>query len=530
MPLSSFSSEQIWPFYVAITLLLASMILWNWKKTIALFFLFGGAFAMAYFMAALDPFFWVWDEQYHAMVGLNLSEDFFTPMLYKENPVPHDPNAWIHNTVWLHKQPFFLWQIALSIKIFGPSVMAVRLPSVVLFSLIPILIYRMGKLTINGNSGFYAGVLFACAYFPLELVSGFYHTDHNDLSFLFYVTASFWAWFEYQNSGKKYWLVVLGLLSGAAVLTKWLMGLLVYVIWFLNHLLFDSKNRWNLKSYVPMVLAGAITILVFLPWQLYILNQFPEQAQHEFAYNSKHFFEAVEGHAGSFWYHFQEAADWMYGSGDGNPDNGFGWFDFLLVLGLISILFKMEKRKYILMTFLSIAFVYLFYSIAETKMPAFTLIMMPFLILGAGAFLDTFYERIGEKIKNKFILTTLMIGTLGYLSINFLNFGRIEMHHAENPRQKNPVRESLMRNHAFVVQFRDMDLGKEYMLFNTRLSLHANIPLMFYSGNLCYEELPDQKLISDLKSQGRKIAVMNTYDLPEYILKDTEILIINPAQ
>lgn len=529
MPLNSFSSEQILPFYMAITLLLASLILWNWKKTAGLFSLFFGAFSLAYFMAALDPFFWVWDEQYHAMVGKNLSNNFLKPMLYQENPVPHDSNFWINNTVWLHKQPLFLWQIALSIKAFGPSVMAVRLPSIILFSFLPLLVYRIGKITMNPNSGFYAALLMACAYFPLELVSGFYHTDHNDISFLFYVTASFWAWFEYQNSGKKrYWLILLAIFSGFAVLTKWLMGLLVYVIWFFNHFLFNKKNRWNLKSYLPMILAGAITLMIFLPWQLYILSEFPEQAKHEFAYNSKHFFEAVEGHAGSILYHFREAADWLYGEGNGNSLNGFGWFDLLLVFGLITLLFKIDERKYIVMLLGTVFFVYLFYSIAETKMPAFTLIAMPFLLMGVGGFFDTIFERIGEKVGNKIVTAMIIICSLSYLSIDFINLDRIEMHHAENPRRKNPVRESLLRNHNFIVKFREMNLDKDYLLFNSKLALHGNIPIMFFSGNLCYEELPDKELMTDLRSKGYKIAVLNTGDLPKSILDDKQVLLINP--
>jgi 4-amino-4-deoxy-L-arabinose transferase len=56
------------------------------------------------------------------------------------------------------------------------------------------------------------------AYYPLELVAGRYSTDHNDLSFLFYVTASIWAWFEYQHTQNKYYLVLIGLFSGCAVL------------------------------------------------------------------------------------------------------------------------------------------------------------------------------------------------------------------------------------------------------------------------------------------------------------------------
>ncbi|MCB0479140.1 MAG: glycosyltransferase family 39 protein [Crocinitomicaceae bacterium] len=530
MPLSSFSLEQIIPLYIAAGLLFISMMLWPKQRTLGLLFLVLGAFGMSYFVCALDPFLMVWDEQYHAMVGKNMSTDFFTPMLYDGNPVPHDPHLWIENEIWLHKQPFFLWQIALSIKIFGPSVMAVRLPSMILFSILPFLIYRIGKIAINENTGYLAGLLFSCSYFALGLSAGHFHTDHNDLSFLFYLTASFWAWFEYQNSNKKYWLILIGVFSGFAVLTKWLMGLLVYVIWFLTEFFLNKENRWKIKTYIPLFGSELIAVLIFLPWQIYILNQWPEQANYEFAYNSKHFFEPVEGHAGTIWYHFQEGADYMYGSGDGNPKNGFGWFDFLLTLGLISLLFKVEKRKQLSMIMSTVVFIYLFYSIAETKMPAFTVIAMPFLLLGAGTFLDTLFDRLKEKWKSVVLHHLLFIGFTGYILVNFLNIDRVEMHHSENPRQKNPVRESLVRNHKFVVQVREMNLDENYLIFNTNMTVHGNIPIMFFTGLRAYDYLPKKEWIPELKSKNYKIAVMQNGDLPDYIKNDPEILIIQPNE
>ena len=140
-----------------------------------------------------------------------------------------------------------------SIELFGVNEMAVRIPSVLLHALLVILIYRIGKITYSEKIGFYGAVFFSVAYFPLELIAGKYPTDHNDTAFLFFVTASLWSWFEYQNSKKKKWIILIGLFSGCAVLTKWLVGLLVYTIWSIS-IGVERPSKWiQIKSYIPIL-------------------------------------------------------------------------------------------------------------------------------------------------------------------------------------------------------------------------------------------------------------------------------------
>lgn len=88
----------------------------------------------------IDPFLNEWDEQYHALVAKHLSENPFKPLLIKNSPVALDYKSWAYCHVWMHKQPLFMWQMALSIKTFGTSLFAVRLPSVLLHALTAILL------------------------------------------------------------------------------------------------------------------------------------------------------------------------------------------------------------------------------------------------------------------------------------------------------------------------------------------------------------------------------------------------------
>src|SRR5690554_4283572 len=299
MPISHFETQQINPLILSGVILLTSVLLFQKHKKISLALLFIGTLCLGYFIANLDHFLILWDEQYHALVAKNLSKDFLRPMLYTDPILGFDYKDWTNNHVWLHKQPLFLWQLALSIKLFGTTELAVRIPSVLMHAIIPLFIYRMGTIMRNEETGYYGALLFAVAYFPLELVAGGYPTDHNDVAFLFYVTGSFWAWYEYQKSQNKYWLIAIGIFSGCAVLVKWLMGLLVYVIWMITKTIVNPRQTFKLKSYLPLVYSGMVSLMVFLPWQIYISTKYPIESAYEYKLNAAHFFEVIEGHSQS---------------------------------------------------------------------------------------------------------------------------------------------------------------------------------------------------------------------------------------
>ena len=96
------------------------------KKT-ALFLLLFSAFTIKLFMILLSPYLFTWDEVFHGLVAKNLIKHPLTPTLYDKTLFPLGL-SWSGTTIWLHKQPWFLWQMAISIKLFGTNAFAVRLP------------------------------------------------------------------------------------------------------------------------------------------------------------------------------------------------------------------------------------------------------------------------------------------------------------------------------------------------------------------------------------------------------------------
>lgn len=142
-------------------------------------------------VALEDPFLHDWDERYHALVARNMVTNPLKPMLYKTMFGDYDFTAWCCNHIWLHKQPLFLWQIAMSLKLFGTSTFTLRLPSIIMGSLMILLVYRITHIVNNNKStAFIVSLLMCFSYYQFNLISGRKGMDHNDIAFTFYVLCS----------------------------------------------------------------------------------------------------------------------------------------------------------------------------------------------------------------------------------------------------------------------------------------------------------------------------------------------------
>ena len=517
MYFQGFSINQLLPLVPTIIAFGFSVFFFRKNKIkISLVMLFLGAFGTGCFMALLDPYLHVWDEQYHALVAKNLMDNPFFPVLYKNPILDYDYRVWTDNYVWLHKQPLFLWQMALSMKLFGVNEFSVRLPSIMMHAIIPLFIYRIGKISLNSKTGFLGGLLFSVAYFPLELISGKYGMDHNDLAFLFYITASFWAWFEYKYSNKNFWLILIGLFAGGAVLVKWLMGLLVFICWAFT---FFSKGKelLNWRKYLPILKSFIISLLVFVPWQIYILSRFPAESRYEFSAFSDHLFSGVEGHGGSFWQHFQNTGI-LYGPGFLIP--------ILIIPSLIILFRKLKVVNYRIFIIGAVLFVYLFYSIASTKMLAFCVIVSPLIFLSLSTLFVAVFDYFEKKIHLSFLKSLLIYVSIIVTSFYLMDFNDIRSNHTLSNPSKNDSRIEKLAEKALIDNLDNILPGKNYVIFNTHFVQGGNIPFMFYTDYTAHRFIPAKEQLAKVTSKGYKISILDFNDLPEYIRKDKDILII----
>lgn len=421
------------------------------------------------------------------------------PTLYDDPVVTMAYDRWDRFHIWLHKQPLFLWQIALSFKMFGISEYTLRLPSVILATALVPITYRTGKLIFNRRVGYFAAVLIISSIYLMELVSGRQEVDHNDISFLAYVSLSVWAWVEYLHSRKRYWLILIGLFSGMAILCKWLVGLLIYLGWGIYRL---QERRFSIKQNADLLLSLLITVLVALPWQLLTYAWYPQEAAAAQAYNTLHLSEAVEAHSGSFWYHFEQFP------------TIYGWISTLAILpGIILAIRRFKQKKALISLMVMVAVTYLFYSFAATKMPSFTVVVaMPMFL-----FIATCFDGILNLINSRSMKATLTIILLVGLTAFRFDIGFLESKHG------NEHSKMMVENKAV---FEGLSLPENTVIFNVK-GRHY-VECMFYTGQTAYHFIPSKAQFEEVINKGRAVAIfhLNSNEpLPDYLQNGSVILI-----
>ena len=486
-------------------------------RLVSLLLLVVAAFFLRLFFVEMDPFLHSWDERFHALVAKNMMDYPFRPTLWPNPVLEYDYKSWCCNYIWLHKQPFFLWQMAMSMKLFGVSIFALRLPSMLMGAFLLIPVYRVGKIIFNERTGYYAAFLMVFPFYQMCLISGAVGMDHNDMAFLFYLFLSIWSYIEFEHSGKSYWLILIGFFSGFAILTKWLTGLLVYAGWGMNLLCFREKRN-SFLAWKQILLSFAITVVVVLPWQIYIFQAFPQEAQFELAEFSKHLTAEVEHHGGDWSYHFQRF---------GLHYAPWAWVVAPIILGLLFVQFKQVKnRKYLLAFLVYIGVVYLFFSfVVVSKLPSFTYIISPFVIIGFAMLIDFFVKIMNMVWKSKAWEWIFLLGAGIYflqpysVEVFFLKGAPLDVIAPDNRAIK-------MHNTEIYKKLNDL-VPEDYIVFNVEPM--EEVEAMFFSDRLCYFWIRDDQY-NRLKAENFKMATFIDHGerkVPFYLLKDTSTLIIH---
>ncbi len=488
------------------------------KEKFSLFLLILSAFLLRLYLASLDPFLHSWDERFHALVAKHMITHPFKPMLRLFPIIDYNPASWCCNHIWVHKQPLFLWQMAMSMKLFGVNEIALRLPSVIMGTISIFFIYEISRFwTKDKYVSFLSSLLFAFSIYQLELTTGRFSLDHNDVAFAFYVTASIWAFVKYyKNNFSIKWAIILGIFVSAAVLNKWLPGLLIYGAWGIN-IIINKKLRNGKRQYFNIFISILVAFLLFLPWQLYIKSNFPIEAAASFGQNWDHITKVLGGHSGSAWFYL-EFMQTAY---------GFYLIPFF-ILGLVSIFFDKKVDLTLSISFVSIIVVlYAFFSIiVATKMPAFTYPVSSLIIIlvsyGIMKFLS-FINILTQKFFNKKIYKYFFMLFIIFIAIYSLKPWNIEKYRNES----NEIREAKINNTQIYNNIPDTII-KNYIILNCKS--FEDVELMFYSDANAYHWWPEKKVIDSLKHRGYKFAAFKSHNkqiLPKYILNDKGIKIID---
>lgn len=483
--------------YAGILLALLSFVIHvKGKEKSAILLLFCSALLLRLYIVHLDSFLHDWDERFHALVARNMMDHPFKPMLYSRTILPYDFIAWTENHIWLHKQPLFLWQMALSMKLFGVSEFAMRYPSALMGAIMVIFVYRISWLLSKDRLLAYGAALLMCfSNYQLELMSGFIGMDQNDVAFGFYVCASIWAYIESLYDKRWFWVILIGLFAGCAVLNKWLTGLLVFGAWGLVSIVSIRKPETK-KEILRMLISLVVCLLVFVPWQIYILNYFPLESKNEFAYNSKHVFEAVENHAGSYLFYYEKLPQY------------FGLYTWqLVVIGLLLyIIIKAEDWRIKLSLCFCFVIVFLFFSfVVKTKMQSYFFVVAP---IGYIFMAYALVKSIG-LLKLPAYWPKLISGTALLISAWFLfNYEGIKtfFHDPNDPDRLIKIKNT----NIYKTLYKTIKPGTTCII---NLSQFSEVELMFYNKDLvAYHGNLNKESIDRLLKENLPIGVFKNHD------------------
>jgi 4-amino-4-deoxy-L-arabinose transferase len=484
------------------------------RRKEALWLLLFAAFVIRLMMIGLDPYLHNWDERFHAVVAKNMMQHPLKPMMRMEAILPYNIADWCCNYIWVHKQPLFLWQMALSMKIFGVNTIALRLPNVIMETFAVYCIYRTATIwTRNSAIAYLSALLFAASYYSLELCSGRMSLDHNDVMMGGYVTASIWAFCEYTENKTWKWAILVGVFSGCAILVKWLTGLLIFGGWGI-YLLADNRYRSDLQSYKHLAAGSVACLLVSLPWQLYIRIAFPAESAAHYAYNYKHIFEDLD-HPGTVWTHIEFMS---------TTYSGILFLAFMFLGMLLS--WRRSFNKHLSFAMLSMFIVvYGFFSfVVATKMPGLTFPVSGIGFIWIAVGLQFVYFQ-GEKLIVKIPSAVFIsFATLTLFSLALYSFQPQEIAQARKP---DFIERNAKIHNTEIYKKLNHVIAPDVVILNCKS--FEDTEVRFWQPNNAYHWYPDAHQVDSLLNHGYKLAAFKNHNnqaLPEYMI-DPRIKIID---
>jgi hypothetical protein len=443
-----------------------------------------------------------WDERYHALVAKHLISEPLRPTLYADPVLPYNYRHWTANHVWLHKPPLALWLMAASMRLFGVNELAARLPSIVLSTLGVYLTYRTGRLLFASTVGFTAAMLQAINGLLLDLAGGRRAADHVDTVLLFFVSLGAYAVALDQVRPRWRTIVVIGLCTACAYLTKSHVALLIPALWVAASS-GGEQPRAVLGTRLLVMLAVATALV--LPWRVHVGSQFAPEAAWEAHYTLRHLRETLEGHAHPwFWYLARMGRD----------------FGELVYVPLLWFFASPRARwrspgERLLLVWLLVPLVV--FSAAATKLPGYLAVSAPAIFLVVGLFMHRASDWLAQP-RVTGIRRTLLVTLLALLILLPLRYTGERLVVAP-PAERNP---------AWARRLRALDAcvgQEEAVLFNCPRPIEA----MFYGSHPAYAAMPDAATIGRLADRGVRVVILGGPDGRAPAVPDERVEVLAPA-
>ena len=167
--------------------------------------------------------------------------------------------------MWFDKPPLFYWLSAASMRVLGPTELALRLPSALLAVGLVLLVYALATHDFGRRAGALSSLVMATCLMQIVLA----RVGLTDMTLTFCLLAALYAyrrWLDAESGSRFVWAMLCGAMTGLGMLTKGPVAPVLLAGAIMIHLCWGKrlKRLWSLDA-ATAVLAFAV---VGLPWYL----------------------------------------------------------------------------------------------------------------------------------------------------------------------------------------------------------------------------------------------------------------------
>lgn len=164
--------------------------------------------------------------------------------------------------------PLYIWLTAVSTKVFGLNEFGLRFWSL-LFGLGSVLLmFFMNK---NKEIGFYASIILGTIPFFLAYCK----LGQLDVIYTFFIVLAMFGWLKYENSQKRFYLILIGIAFGMAMMSKIIVGFFIPLsIGFHLMILLVTKQKKLSMALREMSIILGIGLVISLPWLTYMFVKY----------------------------------------------------------------------------------------------------------------------------------------------------------------------------------------------------------------------------------------------------------------
>lgn len=297
------------------------------------------------------------------------------------------------------KPPLFYWLIAASYKFLGISAFSSRLPSAICAILLILFTWYTARKILGKTSGYLSAAILATS---IEFIFLGRRAATDITLCLFFSSALYSLYLSYfikEWKEKIFWVILSGIFSGFAVLTKGPVGI-VFPLCILTLFLLLRK-QFDVKHFKIYFLITFFAALISLPWYFAVhIKTYGEFTKaFFFTHNLERFTSVVGEHPGPVWFYIPVILI------------GFLPWTIFFIPALITFLkssYRKSFNRFILFCLIWFFIIFLFFSTCKTKMATYIILLFPAIAIITGHWLSLVTKKKFNTIKN-LILTLLLL-------------------------------------------------------------------------------------------------------------------------